>query len=107
MEHSFNFPGGKELSKIGAGWFVSYAYYKNIDNGHKVWMRVRTCKVRIQWFEKIGVHYKELLQEVLSMGEEKLNTGTLGLGSIVIKQMALDLLKWQGGSVSSLAKFSL
>lgn len=93
MGHSFNFPGGKVLSKMGAGWFVSYSYYKNIDNGHKVWMRVKTCKARIRWYGKIGVHYKALLREVLSMSAEKLNTGSIGLGSIVIKQMSLDLLK--------------
>lgn len=93
MGHSFNFPGGKELSKMGAGWFVSYAYYKNIDNGHKVWMRIKTHKERIRWYGKIGVQYKALLKEILSMSDEKLNTGTHGLGAIMIKQMALDLLK--------------
>ena len=29
--HHFSFAGGELLSKIGAAWFVSYAYYDKID----------------------------------------------------------------------------
>ena len=38
MSHAFGFAGGSQLSSISASWFVSYAYHKEIDPAHKIWL---------------------------------------------------------------------
>jgi len=97
MSHAFAFEGDTKLSSIAASWFVSYAYYLKVDKGHKVWENVSSAKQRMKVFNgPLKLHYVEFLKEVLKMNDKKLNTSHLKLGSSVIKQMALDLLKKEG-----------
>ena len=44
--HNFSFAGGDILSKMGATWFVSYAYYDRVDKNHRNWDRVSTAASR-------------------------------------------------------------
>ena len=93
MSHDFGFAGGDALRAIGASWFVSYAYYKEIDPNHTIWKMVKTYKDREKSYETSREYHPVWLREVLSMSDKKLNTSSLHLGSSVIKQMALDILK--------------
>ena len=44
--HFFNFVGGDALSRMGATWFVSYAYYCEVDPQHMAWKNVKTYPMR-------------------------------------------------------------
>lgn len=50
--HEFNFRGGEILTGMGATWFVSYAYYENIDNNHINWKKVKTYSNRKSTYYK-------------------------------------------------------
>ena len=93
MSHAFSFAGGSQLSSISASWFVSYAYYKEIDTAHKVWMVVKNYSSRANTYEASRKYHNDWLHEVLQMNDKKLNMSSLRLGASVVKQMAFDLLK--------------
>ena len=90
--HSFSFEGGEILSKMGASWFVSYAYYEKVDVTHKNWDKVSTTASRISRYNEGRKYHKLWLQEVLVMNPINLNRNTLGLDASQIKTMAKAVL---------------
>lgn len=89
---SFPFDGGEILSKMGATWFVSYAYYERIDRTHKNWSKVSTAQARISNYNKGKKYHTLWLQEIEKMNPERLNTNTIGLSAEQTKRMARDIL---------------
>lgn len=87
--HPFNFKGGDILSKMGATWFVSYAYYLYIDKSHINWKKYSN---RIVIFISSKSYHQFWLTQVLHMNNRKLNTNKMGLDAILTKQMATKLL---------------
>lgn len=92
--HDFAFPGGKAFKRMGASWFVSYGYYKYVDSSHMNWEGVmenaRTTRISVYRNNK-NMH-KYWLLEVLTMNERKMNTNSLGLTGMEIKQMAKKII---------------
>ena len=94
--HGFNFEGGEILSKIGATWFVSYAYYEKIDKYHRNWSSVHTASTRLSKYNKGRVHHKAWLNEVLVMNPANLNKNTIEIEAHQTKAMAKEILKrWE------------
>ncbi|MDR1468236.1 MAG: hypothetical protein LBT00_02960 [Spirochaetaceae bacterium] len=91
--HPFHFDGGRELSTMGATWFVSYLYYQKIDNTHRNWDSVKTCPNRISVFNRTQHYYRYWLERVLEMNDKRLNTTTIGLKAKETKEMAKKLLQ--------------
>jgi hypothetical protein len=91
-DHSFNFDGGYELSKIGATWFVSYSYYTKINNTHTNWQNVPTFPGRISKFGKTQEHHTFWLEQIINMDDVRLDTNEIGLTAQQTKQMARELL---------------
>lgn len=52
MPHPFNFSGGKELSKMGASWFVSYCYDNLVPGSSNNWSLVKTAPSRSSVYHK-------------------------------------------------------
>ena len=94
--HNFLFEGGEILTKMGASWFVSYAYYEHIDSTHKNWATVSTAPSRISNYNKGRKYHKVWLNEVLFMNPVNLNKNTIGLNAAQTKAMAKDILKKMG-----------
>lgn len=90
--HNFNFEGGEILTGMGATWFVSYAYYENIDKSHRNWERVSTAQSRLSRYNKSKQYHKAWLQEVVSMNPANLNKNTIGLNATQTIAMAKALL---------------
>ncbi|MGM9609616.1 MAG: hypothetical protein ACI3XE_05280 [Eubacteriales bacterium] len=90
--HNFNFEGGDILTKMGATWFVSYAYYERIDRTHKNWDKVATTQPRISKYNTGRSYHKAWLAEILTMNPANLNKNTIGLSAEEIKTMARKLL---------------
>ncbi len=90
--HNFSFVGGEQLAKIGASWFVSYAYYEKIDRTHKNWNNIGTASVRVSKYNKSRAFHKKWLLEVINMNPNNLNKNTIDLSAEVIKDMAKELL---------------
>jgi hypothetical protein len=90
--HIFNFDGGGKLTSIGASWFVSYLYYKVIDQSHTNWNKVKKQKTRISTFEASTEYHKDWLKEIIGMSN-KLKSNTISLSSVDIKKMAMEILK--------------
>jgi hypothetical protein len=89
--HAFNFDGGEELTKMGATWFVSYAYYTFIDNAHINWQAVNTS-IRIKVFTRTEQYYRRWLERILEMNDDRLNTNEIGLEANRTKELACELL---------------
>lgn len=90
--HDFSFNGGEILSKMGASWFVSYAYYKYIDNNHTNWSRISTTQSRISKFNTSKSYHKYWLNQVLVMNPANLSKNTIGISASQTKSMARELL---------------
>ena len=56
--HDFNFEGGAYLTSMGASWFVSYMYFKKIDNKHNNWRNIKTAENRISTFNNTLKYHK-------------------------------------------------
>lgn len=91
--HYFNFTGGKELRQMGATWFVSYAYYKNIDKNHNAWMNIKTVKTRINGYNKTQIYHAFWLKKILLMDNKRLNTNSLNIDAETTKTMAIRILQ--------------
>lgn len=91
--HAYNFDGGEILSAMGASWFVSYAYYQNVDRNHSAWEMVRTYNDRIKTYNLSVNYHIYWLKKVLDMSVSKLATNKIGLSGAVVKNMAKDILK--------------
>ena len=90
--HNFSFAGSDILSKMGATWFVSYAYYDRVDKNHRNWDRVSTATSRTSRYIAGIPYHKEWLQEVLVMKDENLSKNTIGLDARQVKAMAKEIL---------------
>ncbi len=90
--HNFNFDGGEILSKMGASWFVSYAYFEKIDRTHKNWSNISTAQSRISKYNNSRYYHQYWLREVLDMNPANLNKNTIGLRAEETKSMAKQLL---------------
>ena len=90
--HNFSLAGGDILSKMGATWFVSYAYYDRVDKNHRNWDRVSTAASRTSRYIAGIPYHKEWLQEVLVMKDENLSKNTIGLDARQVKAMAKEIL---------------
>ncbi|MCM1055514.1 MAG: hypothetical protein NC394_08335 [Bacteroides sp.] len=88
--HSFSFDGGEILSKIGATWFVSYAYYEKIDGNHNNWKNVSS---RFANYNNSRNYHKYWLEQVLVMNSENLKRNKLGIDPDTTKAMAKKLLE--------------
>ena len=90
--HDFSFNGGEILSKMGASWFVSYSYYKYIDNNHTNWSRISTAQSRISKFNTSKSYHNYWLNQVLIMNPANLSKNTIGISANQTKSMARELL---------------
>ena len=90
--HSFSFPGGDILSKMGAVWFVSFIYYDRVDPSHTNWKRVATYKTRISKYNSSNQFHKEWLQEIIWMDPEKLNKNQIGIDAKQVREMVKKVL---------------
>ena len=90
--HDFSFDGGDILSRMGASWFVSYSYYKYIDNNHINWSLVSTAQSRISKFNTSKSYHKYWLNQVLIMNPANLSKNTIGISASQTKSMARELL---------------
>lgn len=90
--HSFKFNGGEILSKMGASWFVSYAYFEKIDKTHKNWNKIPTVQTRISKYNNSRNYHKDWLKEILFMNLANLNKNTIALKAEDIIAMAKRLL---------------
>ena len=92
-KHYFNFDGGDNLSQMGATWFVSYAYYKNIDKNHNAWMNTKTVQTRINCYNKTQIYHAFWLKKILLMDNKRLNTNSLNIDAETTKTMAMRILQ--------------
>lgn len=93
QNHNFNFAGGEILTKMGATWFVSYSYYRYIDDNHDNWKKINTASYRIGWWNSSHKYHKFWLEQIAYMSNDKLNTNHLGLDGNKTKFMAKQLLQ--------------
>lgn len=92
QNHIFSFPGGEQLAKIAAWWFVSYSYYLHIDKTHFQWNKVKTVSTRRSVYEKTKEYHVYWLTEVLDMNNLDVHGNKGGLTSAEIKSMAEKIL---------------
>ena len=94
--HDFNFEGGEILSKIGAAWFVSYAYYNYVDNKHSAWKNSKFSDLSVQSrtsnYNKSERYHIKWLSEVLNMQQLDKHGNYCGLQSTQIQKMAAEIL---------------
>ena len=93
--HDYNFDGGEILSRIGAAWFVSYAYYNIVDKTHTDWncnITKNSLNSRKSKYNNSTFYHKEWLLEVLKMEQLDKHPNAVGLCSTEIKDMARKIL---------------
>lgn len=91
--HNYNFEGGEYLTQMGASWFVSYCYFKNIDASHKHWENISTASNRISVYNRTQNFHKYWLQKIVCMDTDRLNKNKIGLDANHVIAMAQELLK--------------
>ena len=84
--------GGDKLTTIGACWFVSYLYNKEIDSNHLCWENVNTCAIRKSAFLGSVQYHSGWLDFIINMNDKKLNQNNLGLTADKVKSMARKLI---------------
>ena len=94
--HDFNFEGGEILTKIGAAWFVSYAYYNYVDKKHLAWKNPKFSDLSVQSrtsnYNKSTKFHLGWLHEVTRMQQLDKHVNKCGLHSTQIKEMAAEIL---------------
>jgi hypothetical protein len=91
--HDFAFLGGDVLSKIGATWFVSFAFYETVDPSHRKWAGVKTAAMRQSTFRQSRENHRVWLEQVAGMNPSLLNRNTIGIPAHDCKAMALAVLR--------------
>lgn len=91
--NTFKFEGGEDLTTMGAGWFVSFCYNKNINSSHKNWTKIKTVKLRSSVYRKTKHFHKFWLTKVLDINDGNLNRNRMDLKATDIKCMAKQLLE--------------
>ena len=103
--HAFNFDGGKLLSRMGATWFVSYLYFKEVDSSHKNWDLIENTTNRISAYNKSSTYHKFWLREVLNMDDSRMKTNNIYLSPSETKVMAQKVLtKWDSSIVGNITE---
>lgn len=92
--HIFNFDGGDILAGIGATWFVSYAYYENLDRSHLAWNKISTYRSRISKYENSRYYHEYWLKQVENMNNLNLAKNQIGISPEDTKLMAKELLEF-------------
>lgn len=87
--HNYNFEGGEILTKIGASWFISYAYYLKIDSSHKNWEKIAqtSCERRKSRFTRSKKYHDFWLNEIKRMNPDHLDN-EIGLSGKDVIRMA-------------------
>lgn len=78
------------INKIGASYLISYLYGKYIDKNHDNYKRRETDKTAL--IERCEGNYKNMVQTVLKMDENKLESNEIGLSGAEVKKMAKKIL---------------
>ena len=95
--HDFKFIGGDILSKIGAAWFVSFAYNNYIDKKHIAWKNQSFSNLSIQSrknnYNKSTEYHYDWLLEILKMTQLDKHKNKCGLSANQIQSMAKEILK--------------
>ena len=86
--HAYPFYGGEFLGKMGAAWFVSYAYHEHVDATHENWNRTATASGRIRKYNNTFSYHRYWLDKVMTMNDQNLAKNTIGLTPREIKDMA-------------------
>ena len=86
--HAFPFYGGKLLNKMGAAWFVSYAYHEHVDATHENWSRTTTASGRMRRYNSTFSYHRYWLDKVMTMNDQNLAKNTIGLTPREVKDMA-------------------
>lgn len=90
--HAFNFPGGEQLTSIGASFFVSYLYSEHVDSTHCRWKSIATKNSRVRTIIRSKQHHCSWLKRVDQMSDANLSKNALGLGGAEVKVMARAIL---------------
>ena len=88
--HQFDCEGGRDLTSMGASWFVSYAYHDYVDHAHDNW---RKYPHRVSVYERTRRFHRGWLERVSEMNPKNLSRNTIGLSSAQIMTMASEVLK--------------
>lgn len=88
----FSFTGGKQLTRIGASWFVSYLYFVSKDPTHLNWKKVSTYSTRATLCAKNSAYHKTWINEIVGMNPKQLQRNKIGLTGQEIIDMAKILL---------------
>ncbi|MBR3810119.1 MAG: hypothetical protein IKK46_07420 [Clostridia bacterium] len=88
----FNFAGGKELTGIGASWFVSYMYYLKVDKAHLNWQNISNPMTRASKCANNSRYHKVWIDKIADMNPNRLKRNNLGLTGNDIISMANILL---------------
>ena len=91
--NTYKFTGGRELTTMGAVWFVSYKWYNIIDKTHENWEYVSTVTPRISTYNRTSSLHIFCLNRILQMNPNNLNKNTIGLNGHEVINMAKELLK--------------
>ena len=86
--HAYPFYGGEFLGKMGAAWFVSYAYHEHVDATHENWSRTTTASGRMRRYNNTFSYHRYWLDKVMTMNDQNLAKNTIGLTPREIKDMA-------------------
>ena len=78
------------INKIGASYLISYLYGKYIDKSHYNYKRRETDKTAL--IERYKDNYHKMVEAVLEMDENKLESNEIGLSGAEVKKMAKQLL---------------
>lgn len=78
------------INKIGASYLISYLYGKYIDKNHDNYKRRETDKTAL--IERYKNNYHKMVEAVLEMDENKLESNEIGLSGAAVKKMAKKIL---------------
>lgn len=95
MSHCFHFAGGDDLSRMGAAWFISYAYFDHIDKNHLNWksnITKQSCASRCSKYFRCVDYHKTWLREVQNMKKLDVHANSVGIDSVRLKEMANQIL---------------
>ena len=80
------------IKSVGASFFISYSYYKNIDRTHSNWEQTATKEKRISTIDNHTEYHKEWILQIVSMNESQLDKKKLGLsGSKIIVNDRIEM----------------
>ena len=90
--HTYSFPGGRQLTTIGATFFVSYLYSQRVDPTHRCWESISTQTSRISTIKNSKQYHSAWLERIGHMSDANLSKNKLGLDGAKVKAMAQAIL---------------